>query len=52
MIRTISLKGELLDRELTFELDRDSRKVFVFEKPEQAEEFWKLSNRTEKTFEG
>jgi len=42
VIRAISLKGEQLDRELNFELDRDSRKVFVFEKPDHAEEFWKL----------
>lgn len=52
MIQAISLIGEHLDRELNFEIDRDCRKVFILEKPEQAEEFWKIIIGLKKPLKG
>lgn len=42
MIKAIDLTGELIDKKINFEVGKNSKAVFVFEKEEEGEEFLKM----------
>lgn len=42
MIKVVNLLGDFIDKAMSFEIQRNSKAVFIFEKYEQGEEFLKM----------